>query len=157
MGHVISREGIQAAKNREKALEGFQTPLKKAKDVRAFLGLIMWYKSFIPHAATLAVPLFDLTSAKKPFEWTEQAEQAVVALKKAVMAAPTLARYDAARETRVTTDASSVGIGAVIEQKHEEETWKPVAFWSRKLKDPETRYSATDLEWLAVVEAVSKV
>ena len=35
--------------------------------------------------------------------------------------------------------------------------WKPVAFWSRKLKDAETRYSVTDIEWLAVVEAVSLV
>ena len=35
--------------------------------------------------------------------------------------------------------------------------WRPVAFWSRKLKDAETRYSATDIEWLAVVDAVSLV
>ena len=35
--------------------------------------------------------------------------------------------------------------------------WRPVAFWSRKLREAETRYSATDLEWLAVVEAVSRV
>ena len=35
--------------------------------------------------------------------------------------------------------------------------WRPVAFWSRKLKDPETRYSATDIEWLAVVEAVTLI
>ena len=83
-------------------------------------------------------------------------ERAVEALKRAVTQAPVLVRYDASKETRVTTDASSVGIGAVLEQKYEE-GWKPVAFWSRKLKDPESRYSATDLEWLAVVEAVTKV
>ena len=78
------------------------------------------------------------------------------ALKQAVTQAPTLVRYDATKETRVTTDASSIGIGAVLEQRHGNE-WRPVAFWNRKLKDPETRYSATDLEWLAVVEAVTKV
>ena len=156
LGHVISPEGIHAAADRNQVMSGFKTPFMKAKQVRSFLGLVMWYKSFIPHAATLAAPLFDLTSTKKKFEWTPQLEQAVEALKKAVTQAPVLVRYDALKETRVTTDASSVGIGAVLEQKHEE-GWKPVAFWSRKLKDPETRYSATDLEWLAVVEAVSKV
>ena len=49
-----------------------------------------------------------------------------------------------------------VVVGAVLEQRHDS-VWKPIAFWSRKLLDAETRYSATDLEWLAVVEAVSRV
>ena len=53
------------------------------------------------------------------------------------------------------TDASKVRIGAALEQKHEE-GWRPVAFWSRKLRDLETRYSITDREWLAVVESVGK-
>ena len=44
----------------------------------------------------------------------------------------------------------------MLEQQHGEE-WRPIAFWSRKLKDPETRYSATDLEWMAVVHAVTQV
>ena len=57
--------------------------------------------------------------------------------------------------TRVVTDASKVGIGAVLEQKHDT-GWRPVAFWSRRLKDPETRYHMTDREWLAVVESVSR-
>ena len=52
------------------------------------------------------------------------------------------------------TDASAIGLGAVLEQKWDDE-WLPVAFWSRKLKDAETRYSATDLEWLAVVDSVT--
>ena len=116
----------------------------------------MWYKSFIPHVSTIAAPLFPLTSAKKKLQWTEEATFAVNALKEAVLAAPTLIRYNRTLPTRVTTDASSVGIGAVLEQLTTNE-WKPVAFWSRKLKDAETRYSATDIEWLAVVEAVSVV
>ena len=81
---------------------------------------------------------------------------AVEALKRAVLSAPTLARFESSLPTRVTTDASSVGVGAVLEQLSSDE-WRPVAFWSRKLKDPETRYSATDIEWLAVVDAVSIV
>ena len=49
-----------------------------------------------------------------------------------------------------------MGVGAALEQQHQE-SWRPVAFWSRKLKDVETRYSATDLEWLAVVVPVTRV
>ena len=116
----------------------------------------MWYCSFIPHIATLAAPLFSLTSIKKGFKWTQEAEQSVAALKLALTQTPVLSRYNHDLETRVTTDASSVGIAAVLEQKHDT-VWKPLAFWSRKLLDAETRYSATDLEWLAAVEAISHV
>ena len=72
LGHVISPEGIHAAADRGQVMSGFKTPFTKAKQVRSFLGLVMWYKSFIPHAATLAAPLFDLTSTKKKFEWTHR-------------------------------------------------------------------------------------
>ena len=47
-----------------------------------------------------------------------------------------------------------MGLGAVLEQQYRG-NWQPVEFWSRKLKPAETRYSATDKEWLAVVEAIS--
>ena len=53
------------------------------------------------------------------------------------------------------TDASKIGLGAVLEQYHDT-GWRPVAFWSRKLHDAETRYSTTEREWLVVVEAVSR-
>ena len=100
--------------------------------------------------------MFPLTTEKKKFEWTEKATQAVEALKKATLEAPVLAKLDRELPTRVTTDASYVGIGAVLEQQHGNQ-WRPVAFWSRKLKDAETRYSVTDIEWLAVVDAVTLI
>ena len=64
--------------------------------------------------------------------------------------------WDAGREDRVTTDASGVGVGATFEQRIEGIGWVPVSFWSRKLSEAERRYSATDQEWLAVVDAVTK-
>ena len=156
LGHVLTPEGIKAADKRFDHIQSFPTPFTTPKQVRSFLGMVMWYRTFIPHIATLAAPLFPLTSVKKGFTWSEEAEQSVAALKHALTCTPVLTRYDHELETRVTTDASTIGLGAVLEQKHGE-VWKPVAFWSRKLIDAETRYSATDLEWLAVVEAVSRV
>ena len=51
-----------------KDLAGFRPPFTKAKQVRSFLGLVIWYKSFIPHVSTIAAPLFPLTSERKKFE-----------------------------------------------------------------------------------------
>ena len=100
--------------------------------------------------------MFSLTSTTRSFKWNEDATRAVNAIKQAMVQLPTLGRYKHELETRVTTDASTVGVGAVLEQK-EDGVWRPIAFWSRKLRDPELRYSATDLEWLAIVESITLV
>ena len=156
LGHILTPDGIKAADKRYEHIQSFPTPFSTPKQVRSFLGMVMWYRTFIPHVSTLAAPLFPLTSVKKGFKWTPEAEQSVSALKHAMTCTPVLSHYDHDLETRVTTDASIAGIGAVLEQLHDT-VWKPLAFWSRKLLDAETRYSATDLEWLAVVESVSRV
>ena len=156
LGHRLTSEGIGAQPEKVDALQGWKTPFVNAKQVKSFLGAFAWHQGYIAHFATLAAPLFALTSAKKEFVWTPECEDAVRRLKEAMNSAPVLVRWRVDLPTRVVTDASKVGIGAALEQRHSE-GWRPVAFWSRKLKDPETRYSATDLEWLAVVAAVTRV
>ena len=156
LGHILSNHGIDPLATRREDLDRFQPPFDTPKMVRSFLGLVMWYKAFVPHISTIAAPLFPMTSSKRKIEWTCEATQAVEALKQSVLSAPTLVRFERSLPTRVTTDASNVGVGAVLEQLADGQ-WRPVAFWSRKLKDAETRYSATDIEWLAVVDAVTLV
>ena len=155
LGHKLSSQGLSTSPHKLDSLNAWKSPLKTPKQVRQFLGLIIWYRAFIPHLATIAAPLFPLSSSKRLFQWSESATQAMEALKNAVISAPCLARWECDRDTRVITDASKVGIGAVLEQLHEK-GWRPISFWSRRLSDPETRYSTTDREWLGVVEAVSR-
>ena len=69
-----------------------QTPLSTRAQVKSFLGLVVWYRAFLPHMATIAAPLFDLTSGHRKFEWTPRAAEAVKTLKRLVMSAPVLAR-----------------------------------------------------------------
>ena len=156
LGHRINQDGISTHPDKVDTLKKWPTPFTTLKEVKSFMGLVMWYRSFIPHLATIAKPLYDLMSTKRKFEWTPEATTAVETLKQLVSEAPILKRWEHERPTRIITDASLVGIGAVLEQRHGEQ-WHPVAFWSRKLKDPETRYSATDREWLAAVTAVTRV
>ena len=81
LGHTLTSDGIKAITNRQKEFEGFTPPFDSAKKVRSFLGLIMWYKAFIPHISTIAAPLFPLTSSHRKLVWTEEATMAVEALK----------------------------------------------------------------------------
>ena len=68
LGHLLSEDGIKASEKRHDALKAFQTPFVSTKQVKSFLGLVMWYKAFIPHVATLAAPLFFLTSTTRNFQ-----------------------------------------------------------------------------------------
>ena len=135
LGHRLTSEGIGAQPEKVDALQGWKTPFTNAKQVKSFLGAFAWHQGYIAHFATLAAPLFALTSAKKEFAWTPECEDAVRRLKEAMNSAPVLVRWRVDLPTRVVTDASKVGIGAALEQRHSE-GWRPVAFWSRKLKDP---------------------
>ena len=110
---------------------------------------------YIPGLASVAALLTSLSGARRKFAWTAEAEAAMKYIKEQCLHPPVLLTWDPDRPIRITTDASDVGIGAVLEQFHEG-IWRPVEYWSRKLKPAETRYSATDKEWLAVVDAVSK-
>ena len=156
LGHRLTPEGIQTQLEKVEAVKKWPVPFTTAKQAKSFLGVAVWYRVFIPHFSTLAAPLYDLTSTRKKFVWTEECARSVEALKQALSEAPVLARWERDLPTRIVTDASKVGLGAALEQRHGE-LWRPVAFWSRKLKDAETRYSATDLEWLAVVQPVTRV
>ena len=115
------------------------------KDARKFWGLVSWCGMYFPQLASIATPLTALLGSRRKFIWTEEAEQAMCLIQKKCMEAPVLVPWDSERETRITTDASDVGLGAVLEQRVEG-LWRPVEFWSRKLKPAETRYSATDKE-----------
>ncbi len=75
-----------------------------------------------------------------------------------LISAPTLAYFDANKETRLHTDASTVGLGFVLLQKsaEPEAEWKIVQAGSRFLSDVEGRYAVVELECLAVVWDIKK-
>ncbi|KAL8437040.1 hypothetical protein Efla_005480 [Eimeria flavescens] len=68
---------------------------------------------------------------------------------------PVLSIFDRSLPTRITYDASSSGIGAVLMQQHAD-SWYPTQFLSRTLSKLETNYPVTDKEWLAVIQALTK-
>lgn len=85
---------------------------------------------------------------------TPEAKAAFHKLKAKFLSAPLLRHFDPELPIRLETDASTHAISAILSQKQrDDEQWHPVAFWSRKLKDEETRYDTGDGEMLAIVMA----
>ncbi|GFT15993.1 integrase catalytic domain-containing protein [Trichonephila clavipes] len=75
-------------------------------------------KRYIKNFAKRALPLTNLLRKDTPFEWTSETQEAFDDIKKAILNPPVLALPDQNAELQITTDASSRGIGAVLEQKY---------------------------------------
>nr|XP_011313386.1 PREDICTED: uncharacterized protein LOC105272851 [Fopius arisanus] len=154
LGFVVNSAGLQVDPDKTAAVVEFPAP-KNLKQIRRFLGMASWYRRFIPEFATVAQPLTRLTKVKQPWVWETEQQEAFEALKKHLTSAPTLACPDFSLHFTLQTDASSVGLGAVLTQVHEEQE-RVIAYASRSLTDPETKYTVTEQECLAVVWAVEK-
>ena len=124
---------------------------QNADEVRSFLGLVNFSARFISNLASIAEPLHTLTRTETPFEWGTEQQSAFDALKTTLANAETLAYFDSnAEETKLITDASPIGLGAVLTQV-EGECERVVAYASRSLTDVERRYPQTEKEALGLV------
>ena len=125
---------------------------ESVSEVRSFLGLLNYSGRFIPDLATLSEPLRRLTKKDVEFQWGPEQAEAFQRLKNELARAEILGYYDKDAETRVITDASPVGLGAVLAQKQQGE-FRVIMYASRSLTEVERRYSQTEREALAIVWA----
>jgi transposase InsO family protein len=149
LGHVISENGVSPEPAKTRAIEEYPPP-QNVKQLRSFLGLMSYYRRFVPNFSHIAAPLHRLLKKDAVYEWTVENEQAFQILKGKLMSAPILKYPDFAQPFILTTDASEEGLGAVLSQG-EISRDLPVAFASRTLSKAERSYSTTEKELLAVV------
>ncbi len=82
--------------------------------IRGFMGLAGFYRMFIPKFSTKAASISKLLSPKEPFKWGIEQAQAFKRLKEALITAPVLAHPDFSKPFLLYTDASRIGIAAVL-------------------------------------------
>ncbi|KAL8444796.1 hypothetical protein Emed_006052 [Eimeria media] len=148
----ISAAGVQPLPANISSIMSLPPRLSSRTAVRRFLGMANYYSHFVPHFSSIAAPLHRLTSNTTPFCWTPPCTSAVASIKYLLSNTPVLSIFNSALSTRITCDASSLGIGAVLEQLHPD-GWHPPQFLSTTLSTPETNYPVIDKEWLAVIYA----
>ena len=131
------------------AVNNYPKPVSK-KDVRTFLKLTGYYRRFLPHFATIAEPLTELTKRKNPdqVKWNERSGEAFQKLKELLLTPPILKVAEPNKRYVLQTDASEQGLGAVLSQIGES---SEVAFASRKFFPREKNYSVIEKECLAIV------
>ncbi|GBG79188.1 hypothetical protein CBR_g28905 [Chara braunii] len=154
LGHFITPEGISPLSDKMQAIQEWPRP-RNVTDVRSFLGLAGYYQCFIKESSKIAAHLSKLQCEDRPFDFGEDARESFLALKVALLSAEVLHIYDPLLSTRVTTDASSYGIGAVLEQ-HDGMDWHPVEYFSKKVPVVHSIDDACKKELLAFIHALKR-
>ena len=153
LGHIISDGQIAIDPDKMKAVKEWPTPFKNVTEVQSFLGLVGYYRKFIPHFSHMARHLHELTRKDITFKWETKHTQAVDKLKQAITSPDCLAIFDSSFDTILTTDACDYALGAVLAQKHPSGE-RPIAFVSRALTTTEQKYSMWEKELFAIVWAI---
>ena len=154
LGHVVTRSGLRPNARLTEVILNFQRP-DDIGAVRRFLGLASYYRRFIPGFAKIANPLHGLTTNNALFDWTPKCETAFTTLKSKLVTPPVLAYPSFEKDFTLETDASILGLGAVLAQLQEDSKSHPIAYASRALNKSEKNYCVTELETLAVVWAIT--
>ena len=158
LGHVVGSGVLRPDESKTEKILQVSTPTTK-KQVRSLLGLLSFYRRYIPGFASVAAPLTDLTKESgrscRSIHWTPDCASALQEIQDILSRKPVLLLPRLDLPFVLQTDASSTGLGAVLLQEFED-SLHPVCFASRKLLDREKRYSTIERECLAIVWAVPK-
>ena len=160
LGHIVSEKGIATDPTKIEAIRNWPVP-KTVTDVRSFAGFTNYYRKFIKDYAKVARPLNELISgdnAKKKrqlVQWNEKCQEAFEKLKQICMNSPVLAYADYQKPFVVHTDASTLGLGAVLSQRQEDGKERVIAYASQTLNKAEQNYDAHKLEFLTLKWAIT--
>jgi cleavage and polyadenylation specificity factor subunit 1 len=138
------------------AVREFQLPGKK-QSLQRFLGMVNFYRRFLPAAARILKPITDALQGsggqRGRLTWTEQMKAAFVHLKQLLCNVGRIAHPDQAARIGLATDALDTHVGAVLQQ-WDGGGWWPLAYYSKKLDRAQSKYSAFGRELLAAYLAV---
>lgn len=152
LGHVISKDGIKPNPDKIAAIQKFPIP-KTATEIKRFLGLLGYYRKFIPDFARIIKPMTQCLKKGSKITFNDPKYIDCFEKCKSLLTNDPILQYpDFSKDFVLTTDASNFAIGAVLSQGpigHD----KPIAYASRTLNSTEINYSVIEKELLAMVWA----
>ncbi|GBG61522.1 hypothetical protein CBR_g22319 [Chara braunii] len=154
LGHFVTPEGISPLSDKIQAIQEWPEP-RNVTYVRSFLGLAGNYQHFIKGYSKIAAHLTKLQCEDRPFDFGEDARESFLPFKAALLSAEVLHIYASLLPTRVTTDASGYGIGAILEQ-HNGVDWHPVEYFNKKVPVVHSIDDARKKELLAFVHKLKR-
>ena len=133
LGHILSATGIRPLPAKAHAVQHIQPPTTP-KQVRAFLGLVRYYRKFIKGFAKIDKPLTLLTRQQVKFEWTPVHHTTFLHLKEAIVQAPILYYPNPDKKYTIYTNALDDAYGEQLSKEHDGLEF-PIAFLSHTLTE----------------------
>ena len=157
LGHLVSKEGFEPLPEKLEAIRKMPAP-KNSKEVKQFLGLIGYYRKFVPRFADISRPLTHLTRHNTDFEWTRQCEKSFNHLREMLMQYPILWYPDPNREYFLYMDTSGIGWSGVLTQEYSDEKGRvkfhPICYVSGQFRGSQINWTALTKEAYAIYMAV---
>ena len=153
LGHVVNEQGIQPDPSKITKVANYPVP-RNLTELRAFLGLASYYRRFIKDFSKISSPLYKLTEKETLYQWSDERQRIFDVLKEKLTTAPILIYPNFDQPFTLYTDASQIGLGAVLSQKGDDGKEHVIVYASRSLNPAEKNYSTTEQECLAIVWAV---
>lgn len=154
LGHLIDAHGIHPTNEKIECIEKTPVP-QNLTQLKSYLGLLNYYRKFIPMLSTKLKPLYNLCKADSDFSWTNEIDKAFKLSKQILMSSDVLMHFDPSLPITITCDSSGYGVGAVLSHIVEG-VEKPVLFASSTLTPSEQKYSNLERESLAIIFALKK-
>ena len=151
----VDKDGIHPTDEKVQAMITAPVPENK-EQLKSWLGLINYYRRFIPNLASLVSDLNDLLKEKVKWNWGSKQNRAFSKVKGILSSASVLTHFDPSLPIVVASDASPTGLGAVISHICPNGKEQPIAFASRTLSPAERNYSQIEREALGIIFAVQK-
>jgi hypothetical protein len=159
LGYIVDLHGKRVDPKKLVNIDEWLPPTT-GKQIQSYMGTFNFFRDHLPLISTIASPLDELRNVPGPFELNEKQLESFNLLKNMLVQAPVLSFPDFNKPFYVATDASNVGIGAVLYQLPEGEGQPKkinyVSLVARSLQERERKYSATQKELLAIVFALLK-
>ena len=164
LGHLITPYGIRPIPGKLRAIQDMPAP-RTVKQVKQFLGLVGYYRKFIPRFSDIAKPLTLLTRKNTQFHWSAACANAFNDLKRKLAQGPILKYPDPSKPYILYTDASKYGWGGVLTQKHETKTVEgeevvtdhPIAYVSGLFRGSQESWATLTKEAYAILQSCKKL
>ena len=160
LGHLVSENGFEPLPEKLESIRKMPAP-RTAKEVKQFLGLIGYYRKFVPRFADISRPLTKLTRHNVVFEWTEQCSKAFNHLRELLMEYPILRYPDPKQGYILYTDASGIGWSGVLTQEHLDDRGKaknhPICYVSGQFRGSQLNWAALTKEAYAIYMSVRRL
>ena len=154
LGHLVNRDGVRVDPKKTSSITDMEPPTN-ITEMRRFMEMVNQLGKFSQNLADLTQPLRQLLSKKSAWLWGPDQDRAFKNVKEELAKPSTLARNDPQAPSKLSADASSYGLGAVLMQRVDLK-WKPVAYASRMMMETEKRYAQIEKEALAAIWACEK-